>query len=96
MKKIVLAAVAAMLPLNAFANEIDEAMKRIGPAYMCGPTHEYREALDGLKRALLDAGVPEVLSGYAVSGISDYVSKEHAKKRETITAKECADVYGRA
>ncbi|MEY9629881.1 hypothetical protein [Sinorhizobium fredii] len=96
MKKIVLAAIAAALPVGAFANEIDDAMKRIGPAYMCGPTHEYRDALDGLKQALLNAGVPEVLAGYAVNGISNFVTEEHASKRETITAKECAEAYGRA
>lgn len=96
MKKIVLVAITAALPAGAFANEIDDAMKRIGPAYMCGPTHEYRDALDGLTQALLNAGVPDVLTGYAVSGISNYVTKEHAKKREMITAKECAEVYGRA
>lgn len=96
MKKTVLAAVAAMLPAGASANEIEDAMKRIGPAYMCGPTHEYREALDELKQALLGAGVPEMLAGYAVEGISDFVTREHAAKRETITAKECTEVYGRA
>jgi len=32
MKRTVLAAVAAMLPAGASANEIEDAMKRIGPA----------------------------------------------------------------
>jgi hypothetical protein len=96
MKKTVLAAVAAILPTGASANEIEDAMKRIGPAYMCGPTHEYREALDELKQALLGAGVPETLAGYAIDGVSDFVTREHAAKRQTITAKECAEVYGRA
>ncbi|MDW9463712.1 hypothetical protein GOA57_28145 [Sinorhizobium meliloti] len=96
MKKIVVTAIVAALPIGAVANEIDDAMKRIGPAYMCGPTHEYRDALDGLKQALLNAGVPDMLAGYAVSGISSFVTKEHASKRETITAKECAEAYGRA
>ena len=95
MKRIVLAAVTAALPAGAFANEIDDAMKRIGPAYMCGPPHEFRDALDRLNQALLKAGVPKMLAGYAISGLSDYVTKEHAAKRETITAKECKDVYGR-
>ncbi|RVI58539.1 hypothetical protein [Sinorhizobium meliloti] len=96
MKKIVLTAIAAALPAGVFANEIDDAMKRIGPAYMCGPTHEYREALDALNKALLSAGVPDMLAQYAIAGVSGYVKKEHAKKRETITAKECSEVYGRS
>ncbi|AWM24976.1 hypothetical protein AOX55_00001719 [Sinorhizobium fredii CCBAU 25509] len=37
-----------------------------------------------------------MLAGYAVEGISDFVTREHAAKRETITAKECTEVYGRA
>ncbi|MNL60026.1 hypothetical protein D3C87_1838010 [compost metagenome] len=96
MKALIPVAVATIIAFDASANEIDDAMKRVGPAYMCGPTHEYRDALDGLNKALLNAGVPEILAGYAINGISSFVAKEHATKRETITAKECAEVYGRS
>lgn len=95
MKRTVLAALVAMTTFSAYANEIDDAMKRVGPAYMCGPEYEYRASLSDLKSALLDAGVPESLAVYAVTGISEWIVKEHSANRKTMTAEDCNRVYGR-
>lgn len=96
MKKLILAAaIVAMASVGASSNEMDDAMKKIGPAYMCGPTHEFREALDTLRQSLLSAGVPATLAMYAVDGVSNYARKEFASKRETITADECVEKYHR-
>lgn len=80
---------------TAQAGPIDDAMRKIGTAYMCGPTFEYNEALEALRNEMLKAGVPDVLAGYSVSGIDEFVRREHAAKRASITKEECAAKYGR-
>lgn len=36
------------MTVTAFAGPIDDALKKVGPAYMCGPHYEYTEALAAL------------------------------------------------
>lgn len=89
-------AIAVLTASTATSGTIEDAMKRVGPAYMCGAPYEYVEALDALRDEMETAGVPATLVEYAVSGVEDFVSKEHGHKRHTVTAEECATKYGRA
>lgn len=82
-------------PLSASANEMDDAMKQIGPAYMCGAPYEYREKLNNLKAAMERAGVDPILSQFAIDGLDHYVTRQNSAKRATVTAEECLSKYHR-
>lgn len=62
---------------------------------MCGAPYEYGEALGALEAAMVGAGVPDQLAKYSIDGLDRFVREQHAARRETITASECAEKYGR-
>lgn len=80
----------------AFAGDVEQAAKKIGPAFLCSPPYEYNRALDDYREALVKSGMPEALAADSVGSIDRFVNREHAGKRRTITAEECATKYGRA
>ena len=92
MKRILLISL-AFTPTNVSANEIQEALKNVGPAYMCGPTFKYNESIETLRSRLLAAGLNDMLAEYAIAGVKSFVEKK-AEQRKTITAKDCAEKYG--
>lgn len=96
--KVVIATVASLAATAALAQNGDAirgAMKEIGPAFMCGAPYEYGEALGALESTMVEAGVPGQLAKYSIEGLDKFVREQHAAKRETITASECAEKYGR-
>ena len=89
------AVIALLLTVSgATAGPIDDAMKKIGPAYMCGPQYEYTEALAALRFELKKAGVTDILADYALAGVREAADANKAA-RDKITAAECAAKYGR-
>lgn len=86
-----------MLGTTAAAAEeapVRVALKKVGPAYMCGANYEYVEALDGLRRELERAG----LSGFMIDAAMESVrrvAESNADDRLTLTADDCAKKYGR-
>lgn len=78
----------------AHAGPIDDALKRVGPAYMCGPHFEYEEALDALKRELTAVGMADFMVEAAMDSVRE-VAEGNAETRVKLTAAECAEKYGR-
>ncbi len=70
-----------------------QALKKVGPSYLCGATHQYRDAIEGLRMSMLEAGVPDTLAKLSVNALDAYIKKEHGEKRATITADECKNIY---
>lgn len=83
-----------LIALASTAPGVEEAMRRLGPAYMCAPAYEYRLSLKALEHELMAIGVPDLLAGFAVSGVDDYIKREQSDKAASITAEECAEKYG--
>lgn len=78
----------------AFAGPIDDALKKVGPAYMCGPNYEYEAALAAVAQEMQKAGVPERLAQYAVERVR-HNAEANAADRAKLTAADCATKYGR-
>lgn len=95
MVRITAAVAIFALATPASANAIQDALKKIGPAYMCGPHYEYREALAALRYELVKVGLTELLADHAINGVRR-AAEANAKTRESLTAEDCAAKYGRA
>ena len=89
--RVLLALLVTMSAANA--GPIDDAMKKIGPAYMCGPPYAFDDALTGLRNELRAAGLSDMLASFTIDGLRAWVEKEHAKTRAKITAAECKSKY---
>lgn len=71
---------------------ITAAMKKIGPAYMCGANFEYVEALGNLKAELLKVGLADFAADAAVDSVRK-AAEANEKDRLKLTAKDCAEKY---
>jgi hypothetical protein len=94
MKALIAAIALSAFASHASANAIQDALKKVGPAYMCGPHHEYLDALSALRFELVKAGLTERLADYTIEGVRK-AAEANADVREQLTAAECATKYGR-
>lgn len=91
-------AILALLALTstAIADEaaIDAAMKKVGPAYMCGANFEYLDALSNLRAELVKVGLTDTMADAALDSVRK-TAESNADARLKITAEDCATKYGR-
>jgi membrane-bound lytic murein transglycosylase B len=94
MKRVLLATAVLACASTAHANGVQDAMKKIGPAYMCGANFEYTAALDNLRSELLNAGLSASMADAALVDVRK-TAEANAEARQKITAEDCATKYGR-
>ena len=92
-------AILALLAMTGVAAASDEtpvkaAMKKIGPAYMCGANFEYVEALQTLRAELVKVGLAEFAADAAIDGVRK-AAEANETDRLKLTARDCAEKYGR-
>lgn len=89
-----LALVSSSLAAAAGENPIQNALKKIGPAYMCGANYHYVDALTNLRAELRQAGLPDFMADAAMASVRK-AAEANSDDRLKLTAEDCAAKYGR-